>query len=260
MINTLTLLDFLKLFIGITTILGFVYKLLFDFKKLKEAYCLFKKEVCQVRFPEIVLYGIFSAFLGGLFYNLVFHGNLGGTGQEPHGLSALFWGATANVFSFLILILINKRISNIPWRRQIFIYGAFLLGITLGGWTYYDLPLAGHVGFRSLIENKLNGCIGVEGMIALLWSGIIGTFGFAFLYIAKLCFGQKYEMNFSFAGLVMAIITTIIVTTLAIMCFVVVFPCLPQFNSARGIIAAVALRTTLFVNAVNSQFLGQKVE
>jgi hypothetical protein len=113
---------------------------------------------------------------------------------------------------------------------------------------------------RAYVEHNYTGCIGIEGIIGIVWSGIISIFGFTFMYISKIAVGYKYALNKIFAGLIMAVISTIIITSISIISVVITFPCTSHFVTARGVIAAIAVRTVLFVNLVNSQLYGQKID
>jgi hypothetical protein len=229
--------EFLQLLVGVVGIFVLIYELFKNFEKIKKAYKKFKKEVCEINFAELILFGIISTFLGGLLYNIICDGTLGGSGKEPHGIKALVWGALTNLPSVIILLRANSKISILHISSQFIIYSSFLFGVTIGGWTFYDFPISGFIGIRAYLSSHNFDCVWIEGLCGLLWSTLIGFCGFFCLQICRLSLGLRHNLHLSIAEFIIEILTTVIITSLSIVCFVIVFGCNSQFDTARGVIA-----------------------
>lgn len=212
----------------------------------------------EVNFYFLFFWAFIAWFLGGLLwiglnrlndkYN--FMGNsayTGGPNSEPHGLGAIIWSISTTIFSIITLILLNNRYKFIENQVQLLIYTAFIVGISMGSVIFYDLPICGNKGFRNYFNTKKLTYFSKEFWLVVIWSSLISIFGFLFANIVKVVALPISKGLVPTAYLFLKQIGICVgLTTCVVTFFLIVFPSQPRFEAAKGIIAGLFLRTTLF--------------
>ncbi len=195
-------------------------------------------------FYFLAFWALVAAALGGLFWNFLNRATptLGGTSSEPHGKAAIIWPITTNVPIVLTLVILNwkYRFTSIPY--QLLLYGAFLIGVTIGSLIFYDFPFRGKKGFRNYFDSANRSYFSKEFWLVVLWSLLLSSLGFLAMGLTKLIVARVSD----FLTPLLQIGFCVGLTTSAVVFFLLVFPDQPRFDSARGIIAGLALRMTLF--------------
>lgn len=195
---------------------------------------------------------LLAAGLGGFIWNALnaTFGQrvyLGGTSGEPHGWAAFIWPIVTNAPAAIILVIL-AHLAQIRIRGQLLLYGVFLfIGLPLGSIIFYDYP-----GFRGFLHDEL--------YLVLIWSFLLSVLGFLSMEFMKIIVARIKD--FRSMGLMKIIVTVIrdlgedfgtlliqvglcvLFTTLFVVCFLLVFG--DKFADARGIVAGLALRMTLF--------------
>lgn len=216
----------------------------------------------ELNFYFLFFWAFVAAFFGGLFWNFLnrlnekfaFMGEsayVGGTQSEPHGRAAAVWPLASIVPVVVVLISLNLIYPFTRIREQVLLYGMFLVGITLGSLCFYDLRLRGHRGFRNYLEARAKSSVQdssrMELRLVVIWSTLLSVPGFLLLGGMKLLVTRGY---ISFWVLVWPFLKQISLciglTTLAVIFFLLAFPGQPRFDTARGIVAGIFLRISLF--------------
>lgn len=206
-------------------------------------------------FYLLFFWAMVASLLGGLFWNLVFSGTLGDP-EEPHGWAAIIWPIATNLPVVLILIILNSR-YKLELQKQIQLYSAFLLGVTIGSVIFYDLPLSGEIGFRRYFEAKDLPYTDKEFWLVVIWSSLLACVGFLFMGVAKfwlMPFSRK--INTTIWLFLKQSSLVIGLTTSAVSLFIWAFDDQSRFDSARGIVAGIFLRVSIFFGI----FIGSYVE
>jgi hypothetical protein len=208
-----------------------------------------------LNFYFLVFWALVAATLGGLVWNVlnsindhyhIFGKNepspYVGPSPEPHGIAAIIWPITTNVPIILTLVILNwkYRFSSIPY--QLLLYCAFLIGVTIGSLIFYDFPLQGKKGFRNYFDSTKRPSLSKEFWLVVLWSFLLSSLGFLAMGLMKLIVAGISD----FLALIPQIGFCVALTMLAVVFFLLAFSDVRKFESARGIIAGLALRMTLF--------------
>jgi hypothetical protein len=212
----------------------------------------------DVNFYFLSFYALLAAALGGMLWNVLNRINetypfmasspyIGGTGSEPHGIGAIIWPASTIAFVFATLVVLNWKYHFIEFREQLLTYFSFLVGITVGSVTFYDLPIAGSIGFRDYFYTTKMSFIEKEFWLVVVWSALLSVSGFMAMALTKNLIAHKKTASATVVWTFLKQVGICIgVTTLAVTCFLIAFPEQPRFETARGIIAGLILRMALF--------------
>lgn len=198
------------------------------------------------QFHFIFLLAIGTAVVGGIVWNTIFRGTLGGR-LEPHGSYAMLWAFITNFPSVITLVLLNVKYRYLQQKDQLVLYSAYLVGLTMGSYVFYDIPLAGTVGVRWYLDALNVSPVSKEIVLVLTWSSLL-SLGFMLLAAVKVLLVPPSRI---IPDLVLPclkqIALCISVTTLAVIVFLLPFQSrVEELEAARGIVAGVALRTSLF--------------
>lgn len=211
-----------------------------------------------------------SAGIGGFLWNFLNHLNeqfkfmgesvyVGGN-VEPHGIAIIIWTvATTLPMSIMIFVLssILNRIPNYPFitisvMQQLILHVIFTFGITIGAAIFYDVQIYGNLGFRNFLNTPSVSSIHRELLLAAIWPWLISIFGFGLLALSKRVFLLKWHTTTTITSSIWQVFiwqtgTCVIATWLTIVLFLFAFPNSSQFDTARGIVAGLALRIPLFI-------------
>ncbi len=199
----------------------------------------------------------FGAFLtGGFLWNVAnilfgwrFH--LGGSGNEPYGLSAFAWGAiTISPVMFFALIACSKFLSInrgalIKFTALVTFY-AILGGA--GALFFYS------IGWRRYIEPMQLGYGVQELTIAFIWALIIAMVtSLPFLFLGRV-FGDILSVRYLSFQILLAILGTLAGVGLSL----VIQRPISEVGQLRGLFAGCGLRLGLFSGVVASMWLNPK--
>lgn len=215
----------------------------------------------EVNFYFFAFYAIVAASLGGVFWNTfnrindiyIFMGPsayVGGTGSEPHGIAIIIWAITTHLPLAIILIFLNRKYRFVGFRKQIWLYTGFLVGVSIGGHLFYDLPLWGSRGFRFYFDAKNMSFFQKELGLVVIWSSLLSICGFLLMGLVKVWQNPSDDKKFFSNLLLKQVGLCIGLTTLAVVFFILAFPDQPRFEAARGIIAGLVIRSSLFFGIV----------
>jgi hypothetical protein len=216
----------------------------------------------EVNFYFMLFWAFVAACLGGLLWSVInllnetlhFMGPspyVGGTQSEPHGVGAIIWPISTNIFTVLILIVLNRKYRFIGILQQLLLYGLFLVGLTVGSVIFYDLPISGKIGFRNYFDATEVSYLPKEFCLALIWSSLISISAFLFTGLTNMAL-SRMSKNFKMAARIFSKQNEICIglTTCAVLFFISAFPDQPRFETARGIVAGLFLRIALFFGLV----------
>ncbi|MBM9616591.1 hypothetical protein JWJ90_20195 [Desulfobulbus rhabdoformis] len=198
-------------------------------------------------FYELCFWGIVSALIGGFIWGLFWEQSIGGAGREPHGIWAILWAFVTNLPGLLVLVALNRKYHFLLWKERLLPCAAWLSGIVIGAWVFYDLPLAGFNGFREFFLN--NSFDLAELWLVIIWSALVAIPAFFFFAVSKRSRNNTpFSLTVFWAGVVRPSGLTVLVTTLVVGAFMIVYPDQSQLSQARGVLAGLFLRVMLFIN------------
>lgn len=205
-------------------------------------------------FYLLFFWAVVASLLGGLFWNVAFQGTLGGS-REPHGWAAVLWAVVTNLPVIVALIVINNRFS-IGIQSPVQLYAAFLIGSVIGSGLFYDLPLFGEQGFRNYVETKNLTYHRAEFWLVVIWSSLLSVTGFVCMGLANFLVNPP-SRKFGKAAWVFLKQSALSVglTASAVSLFIWAFADPARYEAARGVIAGLFLRITIFFGL----FLGSYV-
>ena len=201
-------------------------------------------------FYFLAFWALVAAGAGGLIWNfsnryILKKETIGGE-VEPSGWEAIAWSFSTNLCIVVALVILNLIYHFAPIPYQLLLYCAFLIGAMIGSLLFYGgLPYWRNRqlgGLRKYIYSKPWSDAFKELVLVVLWSLLISGLGF-------LAMGLTKRLVTGISDLVTPIIQIgfcVELTTLAVLFFLVAFTDQTKFESARGIIAGLALRMTLF--------------
>lgn len=172
---------------------------------------------------------------------------LGGV-KEPHGFAAFLWPIVTNLPIVALLILVAWHYKLIPLNATALISLLVLLSLSVASLIFYDLPVFGYRGFRCYMSSKGLSFAELEFYLVLIWSGLLAAIAFLSLYGASK-FGWLVSPSITLKGCAIAIGLVVGLTVLFVGFFIGGYPH-PAFESARGIVAGVTLRVSLFFGIV----------
>ena len=193
--------------------------------------------------------GVFSSIIGGAIWGIIWK-TIGDKG-EPHGKSSIGWGIITNITTILMFIFIGIKLFSVPFSNLMILSISLLIGFSIGSWIFYSLPLRTK-GLRKSIEEitqkqtKRNKLFWSEFWLALIWSLILSIPSFLLFQVAKYVL---YQQTISRLLITFLKQTTLIIGSncLVIWCFIIIYPSIRKHAMARGLIAGITLRTTLFM-------------
>ena len=197
--------------------------------------------------PFLIL-GFFVALCaGGFFWNMLnrllgWTYYMGGSGNEPHGVHAFIWGA---ITLFPIICSAMLGCYKRTLRKGIFfLWGIIILCYAIfggiAGVLFYDL------GFRPYIEPKMFGYGSQELLIVLIWSAIMsGVTFFPFLLVSRV---SKRIVNVWYLSLQIPL--SVGFSLVGVILSLVIARSITEVNLFRGLLAALALRSGLYMGFV----------
>jgi hypothetical protein len=229
----------------------------------------------EVNFYFLLLWGLVASSVGGILWIIVnrlneiyhFMGSSpysGGNQSEPHGTAAILWPAITITPLIITIFLLNGRyaftkvseqhlLSMLLLNRSTYNKGfntvlmllAFLLGATVGSILFYDIPIFSSIGFRNYFDSRQTPYLIKEFFLVLIWSFLLSMLGFLFAYIAHRLLTPQSINPIRVSTLIKQVGLCVGLTTLAV-ALCLLFPDRERFDTARGIVAGLVLRTTLF--------------
>ena len=179
-----------------------------------------------------------------------------GGGEEPYVLAAICWPIVTNLPIVALLMLVTLHYKLIPLNDAILISILVLLSLSVASLIFYNLPILGYRGFRCYISSKGLSFTKLEIYLVLIWSGLLAVFAFLSLYGASK-FGWIVSSLITVKDCAIAICLVVGLTVSAVGIFIGGYP-LPAFESARGIVAGVTLRASLFFGIVTCFGVGPR--
>jgi len=173
---------------------------------------------------------------------------LGGS-KEPHGLAAFLWPIVTNLPIGVLLMVVSWRYAPISVKDAAVVSLIMVLSLSVAALIFYDLPLLGYRGFRCYLNAKGLAYQNLEIYLVLIWSGLLATIAFGALYGGSK-FGLLPSLSVSIKDCAIAIGLLVGVTVFSVGFFIVGYPH-PGFESARGVVAGVALRISLFFGIIS---------
>jgi hypothetical protein len=120
--------------------------------------------------------------------------------------------------------------------------GRFLLGLSVGSWLFYDLPVGASIGVRAAIGGLDWSAFSVEAVLVVLWSLMLAVPAHALAMLGRpLLVRRAHE---EVRRRLLAVAFAVFLASVPVCLFIGAFPT-SEFESARGIIAGVALRLGL---------------
>ena len=191
--------------------------------------------------PSLMFVGVDSTQAGEAFQTLRW-------ATEPHGIAAIVWAVVTNLPMVILLIIIARRFSLISVRDAVIVSLCMLFAVSIGSLLFYDIPLYGYDGFRSLISSMNLGYWEREIYIALLWSGLLSILAFGLVYIVSRL-GMIPSLPVSFRHYAMTVGLLVGVTICAVGFFTSGYPYY-VIESGREIVGGVSLRVSLFFGII----------
>jgi hypothetical protein len=208
----------------------------------------------RINFYFLFFCSVAAASIGGMLWAILNRLNnqylhlapslnlLGGTSSEPHGIAVILWAITTLVPVVLIVLILGWRYHFAQIRQRLLLYGAFLIGATIGSVIFYDFPLGGKDGFRNYLDSLNMPSSLKEVLLVVIWSSLLSILGFLFMALMKVIVARRLDLW----TILKQIGLCIGLTTFAVDCFLLGFPDLARYDTARGFLAGLALRMTLF--------------
>ena len=212
----------------------------------------------EMGFYFLFFWAVLAAFLGGVLWTVLCCLNerypfmphsapLGGTESEPHGSAAVVWALASGVPVVAVPVILNWKYHFTGVRQQMLLYLWFLVGTAVGSVLFCDLRLAGNRGFRIHLEAKKVPFLQREFLLVVIWSALLSILGFLPVALAKAMIGvTPRDWGAIVWPLLKQVGLCIGLTTLAVAFFILILPDHRKFDAARGIVAGLVLRATLF--------------
>jgi hypothetical protein len=194
-------------------------------------------------------WGVIASLIGGAIWGLIWK-NLGDK-NEPHGLKSLLWAIITNLATILSFLYVGKTFLQIDIIKLTIISVAFLIGASVGAWIFYSVPFRSN-GIRNFFEQRerekriKNWLYWNEFRLALIWSSLIAFPAFLLVQLAKI-----YIYGYAFVPQLLIflhqLLLVILFTCGVVWSFISIYPSVRKHAMARGLIAGITLRTTLFL-------------
>jgi hypothetical protein len=194
--------------------------------------------VCQRLFPSLTAAGCTPVLSPATL-------TLGGA-REPHGLGAFLWPIVTNIPPILLFAFMMRRYDLLSGSTVARLACVLLAGLALSSLLFYDLPLFGQRGFRCWLRARAWKYEELELVLVLIWSTVLSAIPFSLVRLAsKLGWWPIVPIS----GVVQAVAFAVGITSLIVASFVAAYPN-AAFESARGILAGLALRVSLFFGII----------
>jgi hypothetical protein len=145
-----------------------------------------------------------------------------------------------------LFVLIMRRYQLLSANTLASLACVCLVGLALSSAVFYDLPLFGHRGFRCWLRTKPWTYGELELVLVLIWSTVLSAVPFCLVRLAsRLGWWPPVPVS----GVVLAVALMVGITSLVVAFFVVAYPS-AEFESARGILAGLALRVSFFFGLI----------
>lgn len=207
----------------------------------------------ELDFYFLSFFALVSAAAGGLLWNSVCSSFgpecpfVGGTGSEPHGKLAIIWPVTTLSIAVITLLILNWKYRFMKIKDQSLCYLAFLVGTIIGSVLFYDLPLLGVSGFRNYFDAMNTPFLEKEFALVLIWSLLLALFGFLAMGFVKIKLtSESASPRLILLPLLEQVGLCMGLTTFAVAFCLLALPNESRFETARGIIAGLALRMSIF--------------
>lgn len=157
----------------------------------------------------------------------------------------------------MVTLIIIDRSYRLRIPKQVQLYLAFLVGITVGSTVFYDLPLLRSSGFRQYFEAWNVPFPENEFWLVVIWSSIVTIPGFLLTGLTKLLFiPTPKDIRIIVWPFLKQTGLCIGLTTSAVSLFLLAFADQPRFITARGIIAGLFLRIAVFFALFIGSYMG----
>lgn len=198
------------------------------------------EEIQFYHVPWIIVLAFLGGLVGGAIWTF-FSRSLGGS-VEPHGIAAILWPAVT-IFPAMLLIWFYQRSSLGGFKIDYYDVAGFFVGLSIGSWCFYDLPLPGAVGFRGTIDKLTWSFFQKEAVLVVIWTACLSVGGFLPSLIRRLLV-LKLGAKKSLSLLIIQVLLVMGPTSAAVITFVNIFPS-DTYESGRGILAGILLRLGL---------------
>jgi hypothetical protein len=170
---------------------------------------------------------------------------LGGA-REPHGFAALLWPVVTNIPVLLLFALIVWRYHLLAGNTLARLACIWLPSLALSSALFYDLPLFGQRGFRCWLYTVGWEYERLELVLILIWSTVLSAIPFCLVRLAS---QLRRWPPVPMSGVVTAVVLAVGITSLIVTFFIVAYPG-EKFESARGVLAGLALRVSFFFGLI----------
>ena len=250
----------------ISSLLGILVALL-TLKTLFDRFLVAVDAPTSLNFYFLFFWAVVTSLLGGLMWaacQQIFpalmstpcdaaHGvatmTLGGS-REPHGVAAALWPVVTNFPALISLSILAKRYECIPLKGALLGTALLIAFLSLVSLAFYDLPLSGHRGVRCFIESGGLGYLDRELYLVIIWSALLSIIPFLGLFCAGKM-GWVVGPAKSLIGSSAAAAVTMVLTISSVGFFLAAYPD-QSFETARGVVAGLALRVSLFFGFIVS--------
>jgi hypothetical protein len=215
----------------------------------------------NLNFFFLFFWAVTSAVVGGLIWGACQQlwrlpattpgvtSTLGGS-VEPHGVPAFLWAIVTNLPAAAVLMILALKYQYIPPRHAALAMLIMLPSLGLAALSFYDLSLGGNRGFRCYMKTKHMSDQAREFYLSLIWSRLLPFVPLVALYAANKA-GLLVGPAASLSAGVTAVGLIVALTVASIGFFTAAYPA-SEFESARGVIAGVVLRVSLFLGFIVS--------
>lgn len=249
--------DAIKFVIGLVAILTFLMAIK---GKVDEALVVMRAPE-QLSFYFLFFWATTAALVGGLLWagcqyllptaspSGGFEPTLGGS-KEPHGLAALLWPLVTNLPTAVLILALSSTYHLLSLRIGTIVSAILLVGLMIASLMFYDIPVSGLRGVRLYIEAKQLGYVTTEMLLVVVWSALLALIPFSAMHVANRM-GWISGPGASLAATGLAIGVTVVLTAFVVGFFVAGYP-IQKYEAARGVLAGLALRVSLFFGLILS--------
>ncbi len=239
--------DPLRLLSAVAGICGLLFSILRVTDEVKKALDAagIARQSRSTTFYELWFWAFISAVVGGFAWALIWRQSIGGTGKEPHGIHAVVWAVSVALPIVVALFVVNwkyKILQPLSLAGPVILWA---LGSGLGASAFYDLPIAHTRGFRDAVLASATPY--TEFWLVLSWSTIIAAPAFIGFAIGGWLSTPRTNRPRMLRTLILPFIVVVVVTTLAVACFLLVYGDQTRFEQARGVVAALFFRMSMFI-------------
>lgn len=194
-------------------------------------------------------WGIMASLVGGALWGLIW--KTLGDKKEPHGFNSVLWAAVTNLITILSFIYVGKTFLQIEMLKLAVISAGYMIGVCMGAWIFYSVPFRTN-GIRNYFEQSDRSEKGKNRLrwneiwLVLIWSSLIAIPAFILVQGMKVViFG--YALAPQLYIFLRQVVMVILFTSITVWSFLLIYPSVRKHAMARGLIAGITLRTTLFL-------------